>query len=384
MPRRVAGRSGRPSTRSTGFPTAPGARPIRRWWNGATKTIIGLGALATAIGAIVSLRPSPDQADSATLSSVQVVRMPIGEYRQRSATLQPLAGALPPTDPAPFNMANRIAPVSVVTELFPWAKTPTVGGPSAGTPTVSESSASAGASPTVSQSSASAGASPTVSESSASAGTPTASASSASVETTTTTGSPRPIAGQAEVPIHPTRAGALAFANEVVPLVQAQLSDRYLGCWAKPPPCVPEALYSLVHWVVDTEGHVAEPAMVAERVVALLGRARTVVVQQPDEKGSPAVEPLGMMVTVNVEAVGLRGRPLVLSWSILQKAGNKPLPEAWRRNVVGYRLKATSEKDTGSFSLWVPLPDAAGEYLVHLDLWADDNALASADSPSFG
>src|SRR3954468_18493970 len=70
-------------------------RSPRWWWNSLTKTVLGLGALASAIGAIMALWPSPDAADSASLTAVGLARMPISEYKERSVSLHPDGGGKP-------------------------------------------------------------------------------------------------------------------------------------------------------------------------------------------------------------------------------------------------------------------------------------------------
>jgi hypothetical protein len=125
---------------------------------------------------------------------------------------------------------------------------------------------------------------------------------------------------------------------------------------------------------------VADPAVIADRIVAVLKQTRTIA-GQPRGK----VEPVGVRVSVNMEVIGLRGQPLLLSWTVLQRSGNVPLPKEWRANNAGYVLQATSEHDTGNVDFWVPLPKAPGLYYISLTLTTKNGIrLTSVESQDFG
>jgi hypothetical protein len=130
---------------------------------------------------------------------------------------------------------------------------------------------------------------------------------------------------------------------------------------------------------IDSQGQAVTPAVAAERIVTVLKETRTVR-RRADHK----VEPLGMRVGVNVEVFGLRGQPLRLSWSVLQRSGSVPLPDPWLSSTVGYRLQPSSDRDTGTLDFWVPLPKASGQYYVSLILTSNGTALTSAESKDFG
>jgi len=93
---------------------------------------------------------------------------------------------------------------------------------------------------------------------------------------------------------------------------------------------------------------------------------------------------VGLRISVNLEVVGLRGEPLILSWSVLQRSGDTALPKAWRSTNLGYRLQATSDKDSGNVDFWVPMPKARGQYYVGVVLSTNEARLAEAESPDFG
>jgi hypothetical protein len=124
---------------------------------------------------------------------------------------------------------------------------------------------------------------------------------------------------------------------------------------------------------------ISQTEVVADQIVALLRHGRTIG-RRPGGK----VEPLGVLVTSNVEVVGLRDRQLRLSWSVLERSGATPLPEVWHSRTIEYLLNATSDRDTGTMDFWVPMPKAPGQYFVRLTLSTDGALLTSADSPDFG
>lgn len=321
------------SRRSTQRSTEAGGKTPQRWWNTFTKTIVGLGALASAIAAIMSLWPSPDVADSASLSSVRVVEMPVSEYVYRSTTLTPRSQGLPGrTEPPAAGLSMGLS-ATRVDVAFGVGRVESQDSPTPATPEPPTSTVPP-ASPTKS-------------------GPPTSEASPT-------------VSAPFELPPMLSRADQLAVAEEVL---------------RRMPNSVPGGFTDLLsHAVIITDkGKGVKPGDAVDRVVSLLGESRTV-----GGRSDGKVEPLGVLVSANVELVGLRGRPILLSWSVLKESGAAPLPETWRTSMFGYQLRATSEHDTGTVDIWVPMPKAPGQYLVRLTLSTEDARLTSADSPNFG
>ena len=95
-------------------------------------------------------------------------------------------------------------------------------------------------------------------------------------------------------------------------------------------------------------------------------------------------QPLGELVSVNVELAGLQGQPVLLWWTIFQKGGQDRLPGEWDHNFVAYRLEATTNDDTGTLEMWIPLPKQPGPYFIHLTMTTPDGiSLASTTSDPF-
>ena len=84
-----------------------------------------------------------------------------------------------------------------------------------------------------------------------------------------------------------------------------------------------------------------------------------------------------------MELAGLRDQPVLLSWSIFQEGSHTSLFGKWLSDFVTYRLEATTNDDTGTLEMWIPLPKLNGPFFVHLSLTADGAGLASADSGPF-
>ena len=128
---------------------------------------------------------------------------------------------------------------------------------------------------------------------------------------------------------------------------------------------------------MNGKGELVDPVAVAKRLAGLLGETRM-------EGSASRRQPLGELVSVNVELVGLRGRPVFLLWSIFQKSGQTRLYGKWLSDFVAYRFEATADDATATQQMWIPLPKVPGPYLLHLSLIAGTTLLADAWSDPFG
>jgi hypothetical protein len=66
-----------------------------------------------------------------------------------------------------------------------------------------------------------------------------------------------------------------------------------------------------------------------------------------------------------------------------QKDGQKRLYGAWLNDNLAYKLKASTDEDTGTANFWVPLPKDRGAYFMRSTLTVDGHAVASKDSEQF-
>jgi hypothetical protein len=133
---------------------------------------------------------------------------------------------------------------------------------------------------------------------------------------------------------------------------------------------------------LDPKGNPVAPAMAAERVLELLRDARSTG-GEPPEGEEPRGEPLGVVITADLELAGLRGKLVLLSWSMCQQGGTKRLYGNWLNRNLAYRLEATTDRDTTSLDLWVPLPRSPGPYFIRVNLTAAESFLARAGSQPF-
>ncbi len=91
-----------------------------------------------------------------------------------------------------------------------------------------------------------------------------------------------------------------------------------------------------------------------------------------------------MVVTVDVELSGLKGRPVLLSWSMWQAGEGTRLYGEWLNTNLAYQLEATESHDTASVDFWIPLPKRHGQYFVRSYLAVPGQAATSADCDPFG
>ena len=136
---------------------------------------------------------------------------------------------------------------------------------------------------------------------------------------------------------------------------------------------------------VDPSGGLVPPVVAAIRLIGILGQTQTVSGTPSNNSGTPSNkrDPLGELVSVNMELAGLRGQTVFLSWSIFQEGGHTSLFGKWLNNFVAYRLEATTNDDTGSLEMWIPLPKLPGPFFIQLSLTTDGASIASTDSSPF-
>jgi hypothetical protein len=127
----------------------------------------------------------------------------------------------------------------------------------------------------------------------------------------------------------------------------------------------------------DDQGERLTAAQVVQRQDELFKTMRTVKVARTHK-----ADPVGVVVTADVELAGLRGKDVRLSWAMWQKNGDTLGPD-WLTEHLAYRMKATSEDDTASFDFWIPLPKSPGSYFVRSRLSTGTATLATADSEPF-
>jgi hypothetical protein len=122
----------------------------------------------------------------------------------------------------------------------------------------------------------------------------------------------------------------------------------------------------------DSEGNLIPLKDAGRRLVSLLR----------DTRKTAMGDPLGVLVTAEIELLGLRDEEILLRWQIWDDQGR--LFGDWLGTNVAYRMTASTEDDATSQDFWVPLPKGkTGRLHVRVFLTADGTILASSESRKF-
>ncbi|HEX7462861.1 MAG TPA: hypothetical protein VF317_11880, partial [Dermatophilaceae bacterium] len=87
----------------------------------------------------------------------------------------------------------------------------------------------------------------------------------------------------------------------------------------------------------DQSANPVSTDVAAERIANLLRETRTRPVAGRKK------EPLGVLLTANVELVGLRGQAVLVTWRIYQAGGTTALFGKWLGTTAAYRLVAGTD-----------------------------------------
>jgi hypothetical protein len=332
MVKRVAGhfRHGRPEHSSE--------RVTKRWLKQIIAAIVTLGAVATAITAVLTFKLPVDPEDSATATVRALPRVPLSEYLRRLEANPPKKfGGITSARPMTTGEAPYTTPVGTPPPVLSSRLPPP---PSITLTTRAPISRSADSGNT-----------------------------SVPEDPTTTTlliGPPDSLG----IMEYTQRPGA-SLTGYTVDILAGELSENDGTHEARRQTAIPLAIGNSV----DPQGNPAPPQTVVDRVLKILRDARTVGGGQ---------EPVGVLVSADIELTGLHDKPVMLTWSMYQAAGETRLHGDWLNSNLAYRLQARTNRDTTSVDLWIPLPLSAGSYFVRVDLIREDGSpLARAESEPF-
>lgn len=317
-------------------------KPETSWWRRLIAVVLTAGALAGAITAIKTLWPGPDPVDSVTFTSADV-RSPerLSDFVAR-AQISPMSKQSTARHPAPHIVLVRA-------QANAWPESADTSSP----PSASSGSPAASPVPSTSEEP-----SPSVSSSSA-------------PSSQSTSGSPSPTG---------TSTGLPASAQFIRDLIRQQALSGYdLRELVDPePPSPHKFVYFTVAQQPDKHGNPLPPAVAAKRLAARFAAGRSAPLHGKRD-------PVGALVTVNMDLQGLRGQHLLLFWRLFPKAGTRPLPHGWWKTTVAYRLTPGTDHDSASVDMWVPVPKAKGPYTINLimALEGNDARLASYDTAAF-
>ena len=114
------------------------------------------------------------------------------------------------------------------------------------------------------------------------------------------------------------------------------------------------------------------PAEAARRLVAIFAHVR---LKGADDPVSSQKEPLGMVLDVQVSMENARDVPVDIYWQILGAGSDsQQLNAEWVQSTPAYQLKATDDTDAGAFKLWVPLPSEKGDYAISITAKSTEEA----------
>ena len=140
--------------------------------------------------------------------------------------------------------------------------------------------------------------------------------------------------------------------------------------------------YPLATDITDSHGNPLPPAVAAARLAARLDAGRSIAVHG---KLHGKRDPVGALVTVNMELEGLRSQPLLLLWRLFPANGASHLPDGWWKTTAAYQLTPSTDHDSASLDMWVPLPKGKGRYTlsVLVALESKGAPLTSYDTAAF-
>jgi hypothetical protein len=351
-----------------GYPGIP--EPPKPWWKRGSRKfyqgIVAVGAIVTAITAVVTFRLPHDVQDTAAITATAATGVRLNEYKEHTVPLRAKPASM-----------RRVAQVEVSIGATSQNSSKT-GSPMDTTAAAASPTAETQGSNVPSMTSA-----PTVT------GVPTASGPPTATDVPTdTTGTPK-----AAMVLHPFAQAQAAIGDggwSVFPQPGLVSSQQWVPHVLKKivdvgntlslrPDDVGVVAQIMASSVLTDASAAGKPAAktTAERVRELKDM-RTAKV-----KGSRKRQLVGVVVSANVEVSGLRGKEVMLSWSMWQTGGDQRVYGAWLNERLAYRLKATTDDDTASLDFWVPLPRTRGPYIIRARLAYNGDALAAGDTQPF-
>jgi len=319
-----------------------------KWLIGA---VITAGAVASAIGSILALRPGPTPELSAAITKIWVDRnVTLAEYRARSSSAAFLEGGASTSYLAAATGTSTTPLPSVPTRSGPTPSGPTSSGPTPVGPTQS------GPTPT----------GPTPSGPTHEGPTPTG---------------PTP-SGPGLSTLNPDARARLGAAIHEALAGTSGVAPIFIGPACATDPSSPDCglgSTALYLQILDDQGHAAgvSAGTIADRLGKLLAEAR--MAQTAGRR-----EPLGVTVNYDITLTGFRGRKVVVRWSLFSLSARSPVPRDWLNDEPVRWLQGEATKDSASDSFWIPLPKLRGPFYVRVGVFNDHNVrLDFANSTPF-
>ncbi|HEY2537070.1 MAG TPA: hypothetical protein VGI24_08830 [Solirubrobacteraceae bacterium] len=104
------------------------------------------------------------------------------------------------------------------------------------------------------------------------------------------------------------------------------------------------------------------PAQAARKVAAVFRNSRA---RYYDHE----LHPLGADVEYTLKLTGFVHNDAILEWTLWSQSEHHPLPHSWWQKVIVKQVKPSRYEETVSGTFWAPLPPKPGNYVFHLAVY---------------
>ena len=142
---------------------------------------------------------------------------------------------------------------------------------------------------------------------------------------------------------------------------------------------------------VDDQGAQVAPEVAAKRIVKVLSHVRSVPAPGSGAGNSggkgggaheKAREPVGVVAQVNLDLEHAVGETVRIYWELrdARSGAVQRLTRDWLRDYPAYEVVGEQDPDRGVISVWIPVPEKPGDYVVSFSAWAGDGSDAPQDA----
>ncbi len=349
--------------------------------------VLTAGALAAAVAAVVAVLPH-DEPVLVDITGVEVnpALLPLADFRPsagRSLALGPAGGpsaVVAAADGTPVTL--RLAAGADVLAT-PGAET--VGPSPSGLPVAPTQDSTAPTAPTEPPTSAQTGTSTPTGTTESPTGTtePATPTSPATPATTSPPPTPTGFASERVRPQLPRR-----YTSAVTDLVNQKFVVA--GSRDPLPPNAPTVVF-FSSQALNAAGDPVAPEVAARRIVKVLSHVRSVPASGSGSghsggKGGAghekAREPVGVVAKVNLDLEHAVGETVRIYWELRDARSGvvQRLTRDWLRDYPAYEVVGEQDPDRGVISVWIPVPEKPGDYVVSFSAWAGGNSDAPQDA----
>jgi hypothetical protein len=142
---------------------------------------------------------------------------------------------------------------------------------------------------------------------------------------------------------------------------------------------------------LNAAGDPVAPEVAARRIVKVLSHVRSVPASGSGSGNSggkggggheKAREPVGVVAKVNLDLEHAVGETVRIYWELRDARSGvvQRLTRDWLRDYPAYEVVGEQDPDRGVISVWIPVPEKPGDYVVSFSAWAGDNSDAPQDA----